>query len=156
MLGVIYHFLVPVLPHLSSTYIHPPSILSCVCASLSVRVVLCVSVCLSLFALRVNDYFLKPEHNSFRSTNRSVYRPVPYTFACAPLPIREIRKAMILQCLSVCHSLSVSPPPLPPFLPSSLSPSLRVPASFPFSPSRPLSPPQSLSNVYECVQVYSL
>jgi hypothetical protein len=149
------------LTHLSSTYIHPPSFLSCVCASLSVRVVLCVSVCLSLFALRVNDYFLKPEHNSFRSTNRSVYRPVPYTFACAPLPIREIRKAMILQCLSVCHSLSVSPPPLPPpplppFLPSSLSPSLRVPASFPFSPSRPLSLPQSLSNVYECVQVYSV
>ena len=73
------------LTHLPSTYIHPPSILSCVCqcASLSVRVVLSVSVCqssLSLFALRVNDYFLKPEHNSFRSTNRSVYRPVQRPF----------------------------------------------------------------------------
>ena len=72
MLCVIYHFLVPVLMHLSSTYIHPPSILSCVCASLSVRVVLCVSVCLSLFALRVNDYFLKTREFIDDSGERSV------------------------------------------------------------------------------------
>ena len=80
-------------------------VLSCVCASLSVLVGLCVSVFLSLSALRVNDYFLKPEHNSFRSTDRSVYRPLHIRMRA---PHLEIRKA-ILQCLSVCHSLSVSP-----------------------------------------------
>ena len=95
------------MPHLSSTYIHPPYILSCVCASLSVLIVLCVSVFLSLSALRVNDYFFTPEHcdNSGRSTDRSVYRPVHIRMRA---PHLEIRKA-IFQCLSVCHSLSVSP-----------------------------------------------
>ena len=118
MLGVtrIYEFLVPVFLHLSSTYIHPPSILSCVCASLSVLVVVCVSFCLSLSALRVNDYFL---YNSFRSTDRSVYFFVHIRMRAPHLEISQV----ILQCLSVCHSESVSTLPLPPSsLP--LSPSL--------------------------------
>ena len=64
-------------------------VLSCVCASLSVLVGLCVSVFLSLSALRVNDYFLKPEHNSFRSTDRSVYRPLHIRMRAPHLEISQ-------------------------------------------------------------------
>jgi hypothetical protein len=106
-----------------------------------------VSVFLSLSALRVNDYFLKPEYNSFRSTDRSVYRPLHWHISMrgAQAPHLEIRKA-ILQCLSVL-SLCLSPtsppsppPSLPPSLPPSESRSLPPSRSHPLVPSLPLSP----------------
>ena len=118
---------------------------------------LSLSVCHSLSVsphLSPLPYFFTPEHNSVRSTNRSVYRPVHIRMRASHLEIRKV----ILQCLSVCLSLSVSPhlSPLPPSeaLPSSLlpshGPSLLPLLTLPF----PLS--LSLQCVRMCLSLFSL
>ena len=90
-------------------------VLSCVCASLSVLVGLCVSVFLSLSALRVNDYFLKPEHNLAPFALPIALSIAPYTFACA-LPIwklgrrffrRFFSKVFLSNCKFCCPLLVV-------------------------------------------------